>query len=56
MSPILPDSIQHDQLKSRVSLFFKQAKIGAFLHQSTIRKEKGLSALILIQFIFSLVI
>ncbi|MBE1554515.1 transposase [Sporosarcina limicola] len=56
MSPILPDSIQHDQLKSRVSLFFKQAKIGTFLHQSTIRKEKGLSALILIQFIFSLVL
>ncbi|MBE1557175.1 transposase, partial [Sporosarcina limicola] len=56
MSPILPDSIQHDQLKSRVSLFFKQAKIGTFLHQSNIRKEKGLSALILIQFIFSLVL
>lgn len=56
MSPILPDSIQNDQLKSRVILFFKQAKVGAFLHQSNIRKEKGLSALVLIQFIFSLVL
>lgn len=56
MSSILPDSIQHEQLKSRVSLFFKQAKIGTFLHQSNIRKEKGISALILVQFIFSLVL
>lgn len=56
MASILPDSRQNEKLNSRVSRFFKQAKIGTFLHQSNIRKEKGLSALVLVQFIFSLVL
>lgn len=38
MSLILPDSFQNDLLKSRVTLYFKQAKIRSFLHQSNIRK------------------
>lgn len=36
--------------------FFKQAKIGTFLHEAHIHKEKGIPALVLMQFIFSLVL
>ena len=56
MASILPDSRQNEKLNSRVIRFFKQAKIGTFLHQSNIHKEKGFSALFLVKFIFSLVL
>ncbi|HLR43486.1 MAG TPA: transposase [Pseudogracilibacillus sp.] len=56
MASMIPNSDQSNQQKSRVAHFFKQAKIGTFLHQSNIHKEKGYSALVLVQFIFSLVL
>jgi len=56
VASILPDSNQNEKQHSRVTRFFKQAKIGTFLHQSNIHKEKGVSALALVQFIFSLVL
>lgn len=36
--------------------FFTQAKIGTFLHQANIRKEKGFSSRLIMQFIFALVL
>ncbi|QQK76108.1 transposase [Salicibibacter cibarius] len=56
MVSMIPNSDQGNQQQSRVTHFFKQAKIGTFLHQSNIHKEKGFSALVLVQFIFSLVL
>ncbi|WP_193550811.1 hypothetical protein [Salicibibacter kimchii] len=53
---MLPESYQNDQQQSRVTRFFKQAKIGTYLHQSNIHKEKGFSALVLVQFIFPLIL
>ncbi|SDJ14586.1 hypothetical protein SAMN04488123_1173 [Natribacillus halophilus] len=53
MVSMIPNSDQGNQQQSRVTNFFKQAKIGTFLHQSNIHKEKGFSALVLVQFIFS---
>ena len=52
---ILPNNDNIEQTKSYFERFIKQAKVGAFLHQANIRKESGLSALFLFQFIFSLV-
>ncbi|WP_010530580.1 IS4 family transposase [Lentibacillus jeotgali] len=52
----LPNSDQNEKLNSRVTRFFKQAKIGTFLHRANIHKEKGVSALLIVQFIFSLVL
>nr|WP_245799221.1 transposase [Virgibacillus siamensis] len=52
----LPNSNQNEKLNSRVVHFFKQAKIGTFLHQSNIHKEKGIAARDIVQFIFSLVL
>jgi hypothetical protein len=56
VATILSDSHENEKLNSRVTRFFKQAKIGTFLHQSNIHKEKGVSALLLVRFIFSLVL
>lgn len=56
MASIVPNSNQNEKLKSRVTHFFKQAKVGTFLHQSNIRKEQGTAALTIVQFIFSLVL
>jgi len=53
---ILPNSTSKEKLNSRVTHFFKQAKIGTFLNQSNIHKEKGIAARAIIQFIFSLVL
>jgi len=52
---ILPNNDNIEQTKSYFERFIKQAKVGTFLHQANIRKESGLSALFLFQFIFSLV-
>nr|WP_246516423.1 hypothetical protein [Salicibibacter cibarius] len=56
MASMVPDSYQNDQYQFRVTRFFKQAKVGTFLYQSNIHKEKGFSAPVLVQFIFSLVL
>ncbi|WP_239984924.1 hypothetical protein [Sporolactobacillus pectinivorans] len=52
MASILPDLQEKKQLHSRVSRFFRQAKIGSFLNQSHILKVKGFSPFFLIQFFF----
>lgn len=41
---------------SRMLQFFTQAKIGTFLNQSNVRKEKGFSPRLILQFIFALVL
>jgi hypothetical protein len=50
MSTILPNFNEN----RRVLQFFMQAKLGTFLHQANIRKEKGFSPRIIVQFIFAL--
>ena len=55
MALILPKNDNDEQAKSYADRFMKQTKVGTFLHQANIRKESGLSALFLFQFIFSLV-
>ncbi|WP_286171353.1 IS4 family transposase [Lentibacillus populi] len=56
LSTILPNSNENEKSNSRMLRFFTQAKIGTFLHQSNIHKEKGVSARIIVQFIFALVL
>jgi len=51
---ILPNSEWNKKSESHMNRFFKQAKIGTFLNQANIRKECGISPLILLQFIFAL--
>lgn len=56
MSTILPNSTENEKSNSRMLQFFTQAKIGTFLHQANIRKEKGFSPRLIVQFIFALVL
>jgi hypothetical protein len=56
VSTILPNSNENEKTNSRMLQFFTQAKIGSFLHQANIRKEKGFSPRLIVQFIFALVL
>ncbi|UXC22779.1 transposase [Heyndrickxia coagulans] len=56
MATILPDLNQKENIYSETTRFFKQAKLGVFLHRSNIHKVKGVSALSIIRFVFSLVL
>jgi hypothetical protein len=56
MASILPKSNENKQTDSHVNRFLKESKISSFLHQCNIRKEAGISPLILFQFLFSLVL
>lgn len=56
VSTILPNSIENEKSNSRMLQFFTQAKIGISLNQANIRKEKGFSPRLLMQFIFALVL
>ena len=56
MASILPKSNENKQTDSHVIRFFKESNISSFLRQSNIRKETGVSPLILFQFLFSLVL
>ncbi|MDY0406712.1 transposase [Virgibacillus sp. 179-BFC.A HS] len=58
VSTILPNSNgnENDKSSSRMMQFFTQAKIGTFLHQANICKEKGHSPRLIMEFIFALVL
>ncbi|MEI3604045.1 transposase [Oceanobacillus sp. SE10311] len=56
MSTILPNSNQNEKSNSRMLHFFTQAKIGTFLNQANVHKEKGFSPRLILQFIFGLVL
>lgn len=56
MSTILPNSNENEKSNSRMLQFFTQAKIGTFLNQANVRREKGFSPSHVLQFIFALVL
>ncbi|WP_130859979.1 IS4 family transposase [Gracilibacillus phocaeensis] len=56
MSTILPNSNENEKSNSRMLQFFTQAKIGTFLNQAHVHKEKGFSPRLIMQFIFALVL
>lgn len=56
MATILPNSQSKNETDSYISRFFKDNKIGTLLNKANVRKEEGISPLLLIQFIFSLVL
>lgn len=56
MASILPNSQQKNETDSYISRFFKENKLGTLLNKANIKKEDGISPLLLFQFIFSLVL
>ena len=56
MATILPENQINQELNSSVHQFFREQKLGTLLNQSNIRKEAGISPVLLVQFIFSLVL
>lgn len=56
MATILPENQINQELNSSVHHFFREQKLGTLLNQSNIRKEAGISPVLLVQFIFSLVL
>ena len=56
MATILPENQINQELNSSVHQFFRNQKLGTLLNQSNIRKEAGISPVMLVQFIFSLVL
>ena len=56
MATILPENQNNQELNSSVHQFFREQKLGTLLNQSNIRKEAGISPVLLVQFIFSLVL
>jgi len=56
MASIISNSNEDKQTESHVQRFFKESQLASFLHQSNIRKEAGVSPLVLFQFLFSLVL
>ena len=54
MATILPENQINQELNSSVHQFFREQKLGTLLNQSNIRKEAGISPVLLVQFIFSL--
>lgn len=56
MATILPNLDQKENLISQTTRFFRQAQLGTFFHQSNFHKVKGVSALSIVEFIFSLVL
>ncbi len=56
MATILPNSKPKNETASYISRFFKDNKLGTLLNKANVRKEEGISPLVLIQFIFSLVL
>lgn len=56
MATILPENQINQELNSSVHQFFREQKLGTLLNQSNIRKEAGISPVMLLQFIFSLVL
>jgi hypothetical protein len=56
MATILSNSQSNDDAKSHISRFFQENKLGTLLNRANVRKESGISPVLLIQFIFSLVL
>lgn len=56
VASILPNSQQKNETDSYISRFFKENKLGTLLNKANIKKEDGISPLLLFQFIFSLVL
>jgi hypothetical protein len=56
MATILPNSQPKNETDSYILRFFKENKLGTLLNKANVHKEEGISPLILIQFIFSLVL
>ena len=56
MATILPENQMNQELNSSVHQFFREQKLGTLLNQSNIRKDAGISPVLLVQFIFSLVL
>jgi hypothetical protein len=55
MATILPENQINQELNSSVHQFFREQKLGTLLNQSN-SKEAGISPVLLVQFIFSLVL
>ena len=56
MVNILPNSQPKKEADSYISRFFRENKLGTLLTQANVRKEDGISPLLLVQFTFSLVL
>ena len=53
---IISKNEQKNETDSYISRFFKENKLGTLLNKANIKKEDGISPLLLFQFIFSLVL
>jgi hypothetical protein len=55
MTNILPEKSENHEVESTVSHFFKEFKIGTLLNRANVKKTRGVSPVVLFQFLFTLV-